>query len=40
MSPWARETKEKNKEMGLHHAKKMFCTAKETTNKMKNQPTE
>ena len=33
-SPQARETEEKNKQMGL----KSFCTAKENNNKMKRQP--
>ena len=38
ISPWARETIEKNKQMGLHQTNK-FCTAKETTNKTKRHPT-
>ena len=39
VSPWERETKEKIKQMVLYQTKK-FCTAKETINKMKRQPTE
>ena len=38
LSPRAKETKEKNKQMELHQPK-MFCTAKETINKMKMVPT-
>ena len=34
ISSQARETKEKNKQMGLHQTKK-FCTAKEIINKIK-----
>ena len=37
MSPQARETKGKNKQMVLQ---KSFCTAKEIINKIKRQPTE
>ena len=37
--PQGRETKEKNKQMGLHQTKRFF-TAKETTNKIKIQATE
>ena len=39
LSPQARETKEKNKQMGLHQTKS-FCTAKEIINRIKRQPTE
>ena len=39
VSPQARETKEKNRQMGLHQTKK-FYTAKENINKIKRQPTE
>ena len=34
----ARETKNKNKQMGLYQAK-YFCAAKKTINKTKRQPT-
>ena len=37
LSPHARETKEKNKQMRLHQTKSC-CTAKETINKIKRQP--
>ena len=39
VSPEARETKEKNKQIGLYQTKN-FCTAKETINKIKKKPTE
>ena len=39
VSPEARETKEKNKQIRLYQTKN-FCTAKETINKIKRQPTE
>ena len=34
VSPWTRETKEKNKQMRLHQTKS-FCIAKEIINKIK-----
>ena len=37
-SPQARETKLKNEQMGLHHAR-IFCTAKDTINRTKRHPT-
>ena len=37
ISPQARETKQKNEQMGLHQTKK-FCKAKEIINKIKRQP--
>ena len=39
ISPQARETEEKIKQMGLHQTKR-FCTAKEKINKIKRQTTE
>ena len=39
ISSQARETKENNKQMGLHQTKRLY-KAKETINKMKRQPTE
>ena len=39
ISPQARETKEKNKQMEVYQTKK-FCKAKEIINKIKRQPTE
>ena len=35
-----KENKNKTKQMVLHQKLKSFCTAKETTNKTKRQPTE
>ena len=39
MSPWARETKKKNKQVGLHQINKLLHS-KETINKIKRQSTE